>query len=134
MRLNVVWRGGGAGCSLPSGPIARSILSKLTAALQPTHLHLEDHSPLHGRPPGSETHFGLLVVSGSFEGLSPIQRHRLIHSVLDAELRGSLHALTIVARTPQQWEMDPQVPRPPPCMGGSKREKREAQGDAEASQ
>ena len=119
--------------ALPSGPVARSILSKLTAALQPTHLHLEDHSPRHGAPPGSETHFGLLVVSGRFEGLSPIERHRLVHAVLGAELRGPLHALSIVARTPQQWERDPNILQPPPCMGGSKRDKRQAEGDAAAS-
>ncbi|XP_021238363.1 bolA-like protein 1 [Numida meleagris] len=118
--------------ALPPGPIARAIRSKLTAALQPTHLHLEDHSSRHGGPPGAETHFGVLVVSGRFEGLSPIERHRLVHAALRPELQGPLHALSIVARTPQQWERDPRLPQPPPCMGGSKREKSGAEGDAAA--
>ncbi|XP_053856884.1 bolA-like protein 1 isoform X2 [Vidua macroura] len=109
---------GGAG-----GPLARTIRAKLTAALQPTHLEVRDDSPRHGGPPGAETHFGVLVVSGRFAGLPPLQRHRLVHEALRAELAGPLHALQVVARTPEQWQSDPQNPPAPPCLGGSKREK-----------
>uniref|UniRef100_A0A8B9ZBE9 BolA family member 1 n=1 Tax=Buteo japonicus TaxID=224669 RepID=A0A8B9ZBE9_9AVES len=66
-----------------------------------------DESSRHGGPPGAETHFAVVVVSGRFAGLPPLQRHRLIHAALHAELAGPLHALAIVAKTPQQWENDP---------------------------
>ncbi|XP_066194098.1 bolA-like protein 1 [Sylvia atricapilla] len=115
---------GGAG-----GPLARTIRAKLTAALQPTHLEVRDDSPRHGGPPGAETHFGVLVVSGRFAGLSLLQRHRLVHEALRAELAGPLHALQVIARTPQQWQSDPHAPPAPPCLGGSKREQR--RGDRE---
>uniref|UniRef100_A0A8C8B995 BolA family member 1 n=1 Tax=Otus sunia TaxID=257818 RepID=A0A8C8B995_9STRI len=89
------------------GPLARTIRAKLAAALQPTHLQLLDESPRHGGPPGAESHFSVVVVSGRFAGLPPLQRHRLVHAALRAELAGPLHALAIVAKTPQQWESDP---------------------------
>ncbi|NWV71780.1 BOLA1 protein, partial [Malurus elegans] len=110
---------GGAG-----GPLARTIRAKLTAALQPTHLEVRDDSPLHGGPPGVETHFGVLVVSGHFAGLPLVQRHRLVHEALQAELAGPLHALQVIARSPEQWHRDPRAPPAPPCLGGSKRERR----------
>ncbi|NXY87014.1 BOLA1 protein, partial [Alcedo cyanopectus] len=107
------------------GPLALSIRSKLQAAFQPTYLDIQDDSPKHGGPPGRESHFSVVVVSGKFQGLPPLQRHRLVHSVLEAELAGPLHALAIVARTPQQWENDPRPPPgTPPCLGGSKHERR----------
>ncbi|NWW14797.1 BOLA1 protein, partial [Oreocharis arfaki] len=110
---------GGAG-----GPLASTIRAKLTAALQPTHLEVRNDSPRHGGPPGAETHFGVLVVSGRFAGLPLLQRHRLVHEALRAELAGPLHALQVIARTPQQWQSDPRAPPAPPCLGGSKRERR----------
>ncbi|XP_059346340.1 bolA-like protein 1 [Ammospiza nelsoni] len=115
----------------PGGPLARTIRAKLTAALQPTHLEVRDDSPRHGGPPGAETHFGVLVVSALFAGLSPLQRHRLVHEALRAELAGPLHALQVTARTPEQWQSDPQNPPAPPCLGGSKREKRRGAGQEE---
>ncbi|XP_035427694.1 bolA-like protein 1 [Cygnus atratus] len=111
-------------------PLASAIRAKLDAALQPSHLQVLDESPRHGGPPGAETHFAVVVVSGRFAGLSPLQRHRLVHAALSAELAGPLHALAIVARTPEQWDADPRVPPRPPCLGGSKHERRGAAGDA----
>lgn len=107
------------------GPLARTIRSKLAAALQPTLLRVEDESARHGGPPGRESHFAVLVVSPRFAGLPPLQRHRLVHDALRDELGGPLHALAIVARTPEQWESDPRVPPRPPCLGGSKHERRD---------
>ncbi|XP_069734564.1 bolA-like protein 1 [Phaenicophaeus curvirostris] len=113
-----------------AGPLARAIRSKLDAALQPTHLQVLDETPRHGGPPGAETHFSVVVVSERFAGLPPLQRHRLVHAALSAELAGPLHALAIVARTPQQWETLPSAPQTPPCLGGSKRERgNQAAGD-----
>ncbi|NXN95413.1 BOLA1 protein, partial [Rhinopomastus cyanomelas] len=103
-----------------SGPLATTIRSKLATALEPTHLEVQDDSFRHGGPPGTESHFSVVVVSGRFAGLTPLQRHRLIHEALRDELGGPLHALAIVAKTPQQWEQDPHVSPRPPCLGGSK--------------
>ncbi|CAO3617830.1 unnamed protein product [Cunninghamella echinulata] len=51
-----------------------------------------------------ETHFKVTVVSDKFEGKTLMQRHRLIYSLLDDELKQGLHALTLKTKT--QKEID----------------------------
>ncbi|XP_028912177.1 bolA-like protein 1 [Ornithorhynchus anatinus] len=108
--------GGGAG-----GPVEAAIREKLRRALAPDVLELRNESDAHAGPPGRETHFRLAVVSARFEGLGPLQRHRLVHAALAEELAGPVHALAIQARTPEQWRADPTLGRSPPCLGGGKR-------------
>ncbi|NXA56778.1 BOLA1 protein, partial [Nothocercus julius] len=115
------------GCTMAEGPVARAIRAKLQAALEPSHLQVVDESHRHAGAPGAESHFAVVVVSERFGGLRPLQRHRLVHAALRAELAGPVHALAIVARTPQQWRHDPAVPPRPACLGGSKHEHRGAE-------
>ncbi|XP_046539369.1 bolA-like protein 1 [Equus quagga] len=103
------------------GPVEAAIRTKLEQALNPEVLELRNESRGHAVPPGSETHFRVAVVSSRFEGLSPLQRHRLVHAALSEELAGPVHALAIQARTPAQWRENPQLDTSPPCMGGSKK-------------
>lgn len=99
----------------------QTIQEKLTAALQPVHLDVENESRNHNVPAGSETHFKVVVVSAAFEGLGLIDRHRRINEALAAELKKGLHALTIRALTPAQWsEQGASGFQSPPCLGGSK--------------
>ena len=97
-----------------------AIRTKLTGALVPAHLEVHNESHMHAVPPGSESHFRVLVVSASFDGLSLIQRHRLVNEALREELSSCVHALAIQAKTPAQWGSNPSVAKSPPCMGGSK--------------
>ena len=47
----------------------------------------------------------LLVVSPKFDTLNLIKRHKLVNSVFEEELKsGAIHALTIKAKTPGQFE------------------------------
>jgi BolA protein len=39
-------------------------------------------------------------VSPAFEGKSRIERHRMVNATLDAELKGTVHALAIKAQSP----------------------------------
>lgn len=53
---------------------------------------------------GDGRHFEAVVVSQEFEGMSLIQRHRLVMATVDAQIKDdSLHALSIKAYTPEQW-------------------------------
>jgi stress-induced morphogen len=45
----------------------------------------------------------LLVVSSKFEGKPPLARHRLVNTAL-SDLMNDIHALTIKAWTPAQYE------------------------------
>lgn len=87
-------------------PMADRIESKLTAALAPVRLKIEDQSHLHaghaGHRPGGETHFHVDVVSDAFAGKSRVARQRMIYQALAAELAERVHALSITARTPEE--------------------------------
>lgn len=48
------------------------------------------------------SHFRLKVVSEQFEGLSRVQRHRLIYEALAEPIAEQIHALAIVAQTPHE--------------------------------
>jgi BolA family transcriptional regulator, general stress-responsive regulator len=81
-----------------------TITNKLREAFLPESLEVQDESHLHeghaGHRPGGETHFRLYIVSQAFKGKSRIERHRMINAALDAELKGSVHALAIHAQAP----------------------------------
>ncbi|XP_064103245.1 bolA-like protein DDB_G0274169 [Macrobrachium nipponense] len=74
---------------------------------------------MHNVPPKSETHFKVVVVSDAFSEVSLIKRHRLVNEVLSEELSSKVHALSIVAKTPAQWdEGSKEVEKSPACRGG----------------
>ena len=81
-----------------------TITKKLSEAFNPENLDVIDESHLHeghaGHKPGGETHFRIYIVSKAFEGKTRIDRHRMINSILAAELAGGIHALAIKAQTP----------------------------------
>ncbi|QBX38188.1 BolA family transcriptional regulator [Brevundimonas sp. S30B] len=94
---------------MAEGPIATIIREKLTAALQPQVLEIEDDSGRHAghhheggmdAREGGESHFNLTVVSDVFEGQSRVARQRMINDLLRDELAGPVHALSIRASTP----------------------------------
>jgi BolA protein len=100
--------------------IQNAIVAKLTDDLEPVHLDVVNESGMHSVPKGSETHFKVLVVSAAFEGLGSIDRHRRVHSILKAELKGGVHALTIRAMTPSEWSAQAGAAfESPKCLGGS---------------
>lgn len=101
-------------------PVESSIRAKLASQLEPVHIQVYNESHMHSVPPGSETHFKVVVVCKRFEGMTLLQRHRLVNDTLKEELAGPVHALSIQAKTPQQWEENPSISKSPACMGGSK--------------
>ena len=50
-----------------------------------------------------------------------VARHRMVNKILSEELSGTIHALSIQAKTVAQWEADPNFKETPNCLGGSKR-------------
>jgi len=105
-----------------AGVVARGIETKLRAALEPAHLEVINESFMHNVPKGSESHFKVVVVSEQFAGQALLARHRAVNALLADELEGPVHALSIKAKTPEQWEKSGgAVDASPSCMGGSKR-------------
>lgn len=101
------------------GPIQSAIESKLASAFAPHALQVVNESFMHSVPPGSETHFKVVVVSDAFAGRSPVARHRAINHALAAEIGAGVHALSIEARTPEEWrQIDGRTTDSPKCLGG----------------
>lgn len=88
--------------------VKAAIAAKIEEALKPASLDVIDESAQHaghmhhpgGVEPRGETHFRIKVVSGAFTGKSRLERHRMINALVDAELKGGVHALAIEARAP----------------------------------
>lgn len=80
------------------------ITKKLTEAFAPQSLRVVDESHQHeghaGHRPGGQTHFRVYIVSELFNGMTRLQRHRLINQALADELAGGVHALAIHAAAP----------------------------------
>ena len=54
---------------------------------------------------GDGSKFEALVISDSFEGESTIKRHKMVYAILNDHITsGAIHALTIKAHTPAEWE------------------------------
>lgn len=102
-----------------SGPIEVAIRETLTENLSPVHLEIINESYMHNVPKGSESHFKVLVVSEKFNDLSLIKRHRLVNDLVKTKLEGNfVHALSIEAKTPKQWDPSYEVEPSPNCRGG----------------
>ena len=43
------------------------------------------------------------MVSPRFEGLSLLEAQRLVYAVLDEEMEGDIHALSVRTLTPERW-------------------------------
>ncbi|CAL5184896.1 unnamed protein product [Lathyrus oleraceus] len=87
---------------------ANRIKSKLQSSLEATVLDVDDVSYQHAGHAAmkdtsdKETHFNLKIVSPKFEGQSLVKRHRMVYDLLSDELQSGLHALSIVAKTPNE--------------------------------
>ena len=81
------------------------IRDKLTAALAPVSLEIQDDSAKHAGHVGARDgggHFNVHSVSAAFAGKSPIERHRLVYGALGDAMQREIHALSIQAKSPDE--------------------------------
>lgn len=108
-----------------SGPYEIRLTKKLTEAFSPQLLQIDNESPMHGLPKSAEKHFRVVLVSEGFAGKTRVARHRLVHDILAQELSEHVHALSVQAFTPVEWqEREGKTASSPQCLGGSKHEKK----------
>ena len=86
-----------------------ALRTALQKELAPVSLEIIDDSAKHAGHAGAREggHFRVNLVSPAFKGLSQLQRHRLVYAAVaplmgDAPIDQRIHALNIVARTPEE--------------------------------
>ena len=99
--------------------VGEAIGAKLAATFEPAHLEITNESGNHNVPPGSESHFKVVIVAAGFEGKRLLERHRLVHAALADLLAGPIHALALHTYTEADWKAKFGAhPMSPPCRGG----------------
>ncbi len=56
-------------------------------------------------------HYEALVIASEFEGKRAIARHQLVYKCLGSLIGNEIHALSIRALTPQEWQAKSGEPR-----------------------
>ncbi|MDC9724788.1 MAG: BolA family transcriptional regulator [Gammaproteobacteria bacterium] len=82
-----------------------SKLNKVLAELKPSYLDIQDDSALHSGHAGNTGggHYTLTIVSEDFANLSLIKRHRLVYDTVGTLMKTDIHALSIHAKTPTEF-------------------------------
>ena len=53
---------------------------------------------------GDGRHFDAIIVSDAFEGKRLVARHQIVYGVLGERMKEEIHALSIKALTPAEWQ------------------------------
>lgn len=55
---------------------------------------------------GDNGMFDTIVVSEVFDGLSPVKKQQMVYATVNPQITsGAIHALTIKAYTPKEWQL-----------------------------
>ena len=81
------------------------IETRLRQALSPALLAVRDDSALHAGHAGAAAggHYTVTIVSAAFAGKPRVARHRLVYDALADAMQRGIHALAIVAYTPEEF-------------------------------
>jgi BolA protein len=76
----------------------------LQRELQPVSLEVIDDSHLHAGHAGAREggHFRVVITADVFKGRSQLERHRLVYAAVASLMGQGVHALSIVARAPEE--------------------------------
>lgn len=84
------------------------IIHIMKSSFNPIHLEVINESYKHSVPKDYETHFKIIIVSEDFKQKSQIKIHQEIYKQLQSEMgekfENKLHAVSIVSKTPEEWE------------------------------
>ncbi len=84
-------------------PYHQDVKTRLADQLAATHVGIEDYSHLHaGHIQNTGHHLKITVVSPQFDGMNPLQRHRVVHKVLKDDMTSQIHALELNLLAPDE--------------------------------
>jgi BolA protein len=88
--------------------VSEAVLVQLRTALEraltPSALEIVDDSARHAGHPGAREggHFRVRLVAAAFRGRSQLERHRLVYAAVAPLMTHGVHALNIIALTPEE--------------------------------
>lgn len=77
------------------------------STLSPTHIDIIDDSAKHAGHAGAAGgggHYRLTLVSDQFKGMNTLTRHRTVYQALGDMMTEQIHALSISAFTPEEFQ------------------------------
>jgi BolA protein len=84
------------------------LITQKLAVLFPERIIITDESARHAGHTGAKGgggHYVLTIVSVKFEGRSALERHRLVYGALQEIMRKHIHALSVKAYTPEEFDL-----------------------------
>ena len=79
------------------------IRARLEAAFHPDELEIIDDSRRHAGHAGARDgrgHFNIRISSQDFSGKKTVERHRMIYAALGSLMQTDIHALGVIAQSP----------------------------------
>jgi BolA protein len=89
---------------MSDNPLLAEIRAAIERELAPTSIDIFDDSARHAGHAGAREggHFRVNLVSAAFQGHKQLERHRLVYAAVAPLMGRGIHALNIVARTPEE--------------------------------
>ena len=89
---------------MSENPLAAEIRKAIERELTPTSIEIFDDSASHAGHAGAREggHFRVTLVSAAFKGRPQLERHRMVYAAVAPLMGRGIHALNIVARTPEE--------------------------------
>ncbi|HVW68552.1 MAG TPA: BolA family protein [Steroidobacteraceae bacterium] len=89
---------------MSESPLVSEIRGALQRELAPLSIEILDDSARHAGHAGAREggHFKVTLVAQAFQGKAQLERHRLVYAAVAPLMGRGIHALNIVARTPEE--------------------------------
>lgn len=81
----------------------------LEMEFKPLHLEIVDASSAHAghAEAGGGGHYFVTIVSEAFRDKSLLERHQMVYRALESMMTSEIHALSIQAWTPEEFQSQP---------------------------
>ena len=86
--------------------LVHEIKSRLKKTMTIDHLTIMDDTGKHLQHQHYDggRHFKIIIVSSTFEGLSLLDRHKLVYQALDGMIKNEIHALGLKTIATSEWK------------------------------
>ena len=84
------------------------LIRQKLAVLEPEVIEIRDDSARHAGHEGAKSgggHYLLTIVSSHFVGKPALARHRLVYGAVQALMHKNVHALSVKAYTPEEFDL-----------------------------